>query len=545
MKKYQVYLNKKMNKILCICEFNECRLYLEDPVALPCGSTICLEHVKDIEKNFSCGICGNDHLVPENGFQINKTLNDLLKQGFHLNDMQKKSAKLFDKFDSLFREHELIDPQCSIHDSFFQTRNKLDLRKELLIERINKKSEEILIELNEAENECKMNCNNLIKSNLNELKEEVFSLKQGQLRNPKLNDNELIYLYNDINDIVRLIDFDIERFKKKIFMNEKIEFVSSPHSLNFGDLIITSNETNISESFGTLLKSYYGHIGRIRSILVDEKSNRLFSACDDNSIKIWDLESGLCLNTIKKHKEHIISLVLAPNNRLISGSMDRTIRVWELDSYKCKQSFSNSQVLSLCLLSDDELACGCSDGIINIWTVWCVNDYFYKRTSIEAHIQSVTSLKLSNDSLKLISGSDDKIIKIWHSETFKLIRELLGHSDIINCLEMRYDDTLLSGSSDKTIRLWNMRKNECLKVIKLDGCVNCIKSIKEDAIIILVKIEIKSKNDIIIYNLDSNEILKKFTPNLNYLDLILLSNGHLLSSSDNGRIDLLRCLASD
>ena len=61
------------------------------------------------------------------------------------------------------------------------------------------------------------------------------------------------------------------------------------------------------------------------------------------------------------------------------------------------------------------------------------------------------------DDGSLASGSEDKKINIWNTNTGELIRTLTGHRNEILALTTLTDGTLVSGSEDKTIKLWNTK----------------------------------------------------------------------------------------
>lgn len=67
---------------------------------------------------------------------------------------------------------------------------------------------------------------------------------------------------------------------------------------------------------------------------------------------------------------------------------------------------------------------------------------------------------------RLISGSDDYLIKVWDLESGECLKTLKGHEDSVTCFEW-YNDKLISGSWDSNIRVWdiNLKQNECVKTL--------------------------------------------------------------------------------
>ncbi|KAJ2323294.1 hypothetical protein GGH92_010944, partial [Coemansia sp. RSA 2673] len=62
---------------------------------------------------------------------------------------------------------------------------------------------------------------------------------------------------------------------------------------------------------------------------------------------------------------------------------------------------------------------------------------------------------------RMITGSDDYLIKVWCARTGYLINTFKGHQDVITDVALNSDNTLLaSASSDGTARIWNLRTGE-------------------------------------------------------------------------------------
>ena len=72
------------------------------------------------------------------------------------------------------------------------------------------------------------------------------------------------------------------------------------------------------------------------------------------------------------------------------------------------------------------------------------------------HSSYVSSVALSRDRKTIISGSADKTIRIWDTETEKEVRILTGHSNKILSIALSRDGkTIISGSGDSTVKIWN------------------------------------------------------------------------------------------
>lgn len=102
----------------------------------------------------------------------------------------------------------------------------------------------------------------------------------------------------------------------------------------------------------------------VRCIVTD--GCHLFSSCGSSSlhrtIKVWDLSSKYEVCQLQGHEDYIISMVIVElNHHLVSSSADNTMRVWDLNTLlclnviNCTLSPNNLYAHELCLL-------GCGEG---------------------------------------------------------------------------------------------------------------------------------------------------------------------------------------
>lgn len=77
-----------------------------------------------------------------------------------------------------------------------------------------------------------------------------------------------------------------------------------------------------------------------------------------------------------------------------------------------------------------------------------------------AHLEEINCLAVSFDNSLVASGSEDFSVRVWETERFECVRELLGHRDYITCLTFA-GKSLLTGSADTTIKKWDLLSGDC------------------------------------------------------------------------------------
>ena len=57
------------------------------------------------------------------------------------------------------------------------------------------------------------------------------------------------------------------------------------------------------------------------------------SGSDDNTLKVWDAQTGQETLTLKGYTGHVRSVSFSPDGkRIVSGSDDKTIKIWDISS---------------------------------------------------------------------------------------------------------------------------------------------------------------------------------------------------------------------
>jgi WD40 repeat protein len=110
-------------------------------------------------------------------------------------------------------------------------------------------------------------------------------------------------------------------------------------------------------------------------------------------------------------------------------------------------------------------------------------DYYLegKSNNLTGHSCSVNCFAILPDG-RLVSGSDDKSIKIWNMQDGKCEVIFTGHKNEVTCITVLHDGYIVSGSSSGELKLWNPYVN-----IGTNGNINfCDKSLNTGSRIISI-----------------------------------------------------------
>jgi coatomer subunit beta' len=169
------------------------------------------------------------------------------------------------------------------------------------------------------------------------------------------------------------------------------------------------------------VKEWEAHTDYIRFIEVHPNRPLVLSSSDDMTIKMWDWDKDFeCVQTFEGHAHYVMMVRFNPrdSNTFASASLDRSIKVWGLTASTAHFSLEGN---------------GSHEKGVN-----CI-DYYP-----------------GGDKPYLLSGADDRTVKIWDYQTKACIQTLEGHAHNVTsvCFHPRLP-LIISSSEDGTVRLWH------------------------------------------------------------------------------------------
>lgn len=210
-----------------------------------------------------------------------------------------------------------------------------------------------------------------------------------------------------------------------------------------------------------------GHTDWVNAVRVDTMSRTVFSASDDCTVRLWDLDTKDCIRTFQGHVGQVQQVVPLPrefeladhdaecandNLSIVSGDNERVFL-----SSGPRNSSSSSQFSSLGQSFEDGrpsppryLVTSALDSTIRLWetaTGRCLRTFF-------GHLEGVWAL--AADTLRIVSGAEDRMVKIWDPRTGKCERTFTGHSGPVTCIALG-DSCFVTGSEDCEVRMHSFR----------------------------------------------------------------------------------------
>ncbi|KAM3102035.1 NB-ARC domain-containing protein [Phormidesmis sp. 146-12] len=228
---------------------------------------------------------------------------------------------------------------------------------------------------------------------------------------------------------------------------------------------------------GQILKTFQGFANPVHRVVFSSDGQRVVSAHEDSVIRVWNQQTEQPPKTLEGHAGSVRRISFALNNQLLAScSNDHTVKLWNVDSGQLLTTFQGHQgiVWAAAFSADDKTISSCSaDQTIKVWDASQVklsgeNVVEVKSClrTLEGHQDWVVTIDLSPECQMLASGSFDKTIKLWNSETGEIVRTLQGHTSPV--LTVCFDPSgqlLASGSDDLKVKLWDIQTGDCLKTL--------------------------------------------------------------------------------
>ncbi|KAF7391129.1 hypothetical protein HZH66_009609 [Vespula vulgaris] len=230
-----------------------------------------------------------------------------------------------------------------------------------------------------------------------------------------------------------------------------------------------------------LLKNLQGHRGIITGLIFRKDTHTLYSASEDRSVKVWNLDDMAYVESLFGHQNGITSIdALSRERAITSGGFDGTVRIWKIveESQLIFNGHSGS-IDIVKLINEENFFSGGDDGSLCVWgclkkkPLCCISEAHGKdeNNGQPNWISSIATL-LNTD--LVASGSQNGEIKLWRcGDSFKSLHPLFTIKLVgfINSLVFTPDGNNLIagvGQEHRLGRWWRIPEaRNCITIIPL------------------------------------------------------------------------------
>ncbi|KAG4301634.1 hypothetical protein PCK1_002119 [Pneumocystis canis] len=174
---------------------------------------------------------------------------------------------------------------------------------------------------------------------------------------------------------------------------------------------------------------------------IQSDRNWIVSGSKDTTIRVWDLQKGVCSKVLRGHHASVLTLQFDTDmNLIVSGSRHRA-------------------AVNAVQLKEDQIVSAGGDRTIRIWNIYtgvCLR-------TIMGHQRGIACLQF--DGRHILSGSSDCLVRLFDANSGKVLRTFKGHLDLVRTV--RHDShKIVSGSYDETICIWDLFSGKMIHKIK-------------------------------------------------------------------------------
>ena len=227
---------------------------------------------------------------------------------------------------------------------------------------------------------------------------------------------------------------------------------------------------------GNYLQSLEGHLSEINTIAFSHKNKILATGSVDRTVKLWDTTTGKCLKTLQGRTDFVHSVTFNRDAQILATGSQHEIHLWDVNSGGCITTLFDYQnwLYSLAFSPNGQmLACGNIGNGNNIIRLWLVNSLDKANPQqvpnqiLQGHTDSIWSIAFSPDSKIIVSGSSDRTVKLWDSQTGQCLKTFVEHTRPILSVTFSPDGKIIASCGGHSIiKLWDVVTGECNRTIK-------------------------------------------------------------------------------
>ena len=168
---------------------------------------------------------------------------------------------------------------------------------------------------------------------------------------------------------------------------------------------------NVRNHADPYVQSMEHHTDWVNDIQLCCGGKNLISASSDTTVKVWNAHKGFCMSTLRTHKDYVKALAYAKDREQVaSAGLDKAIFLWDVNTLTALTASNNTVTTS----------------------------------SLNGNKDSIYSLAMNPSGTVIVSGSTERVLRVWDPRSCAKMMKLKGHADNVKALILNKDGTQVS-----------------------------------------------------------------------------------------------------
>jgi len=272
-------------------------------------------------------------------------------------------------------------------------------------------------------------------------------------------------LINKGIEAIKRFEFE-QALKHFLRLREIPEFTRAPESIQAWNQL-SHHCRRIGLRAAWLRHSLEGHTKGVRDVSLRRDGHQAVSVGSDDTLRLWDLDTGKCLRTIEDPKGFDRVCISADGLYAVSAGGGNSLKLWELDTGACLRIFEghNTSIQALSLSPDERWMLSGSrqwEGVVVLWDLHS-NYPLLNLRGPDPLFHSVESVQFSPDGILLLAGFDDRTVRLWEVTTGRCLKTINYPSRVGTLKFTPNARQILASSEDNILRLWDLVNGDCLR----------------------------------------------------------------------------------